>query len=233
MDNSQELVAALNQHEITGDDTPLEDTAPQEPTKIENPTGAEKPAESEGEEPQTEPEEDETQPVEDEEGRKYVPEKRFKEIYAKHKDAERKLRLYEDQLRAISSQQPQQVPPTPARDKADFLENEILFNQYPQFDPTSDQYDEDLDNVAASIYTSGRATTKTEAARQALGLAKKLQSKTISIKEETKTFKKAVSEGNVVKPGQRIEAQFNPEAADVDDLEKHMRATGIWGAPTS
>jgi hypothetical protein len=237
MDSSQQFAAMFDEHQVTDsegqvkeDDTSTE-VSSQEPTEVEEPTKAEKPAESDVKESQPLPEEDETQPVEDEEGRKYVPEKRFKEVYAKQKEAERKAQAYEAQLRALSSQAP--TPQPAARDRIDALETESLFNQYPQFNPSNPEYDEDLDRVAASIYVAGSAATKTEAARQAINLAKKLQSKTTSMKEETKTFKRSVSEGNIVKPGQRVEAQVNPDTASLEDLEREMRATGNWGKPTS
>jgi hypothetical protein len=237
MDNSQQLAAMFNEHEVTDsegqvkeDDTSTE-ISTQEKTEIEEPTKAEKPAESEVKESQPITNEDEMQPVEDEEGRKYVPEKRFKEVYAKQKEAERKAQAFEAQLRALSSQATNQQPVS--QDRTAALEVEMLFNQYPQFNPSNENYDEDLDKVAASLYQSGRVTTKTEAARQALGLAKKLQSKTSFMKEETKTFKRSVSEGNIVKPGQRVESQVDPDSASVDDLEKLMRSTGNWGKPTT
>lgn len=235
MDNSQQLAEMFNEHEVTDSQGQIPegdtstDTSNQETTTIEESTKVEKPAESDVKVSQPLIEEDETQPVEDEEGRKYVPEKRFKEVYAKQKEAERKLKAYEEQLRAVGSQAPKPV----TFDRTAALETEILFNQYPQFNPSNENYDEDLDRVAASIYQSGAVTTKTEAARQAINLAKKLQSKTTSIKEETRTFKRAISEGNIVKPGQRVEGQIDPDTASVSDLEQMLRATGNWGKPTS
>ena len=234
MDNSQQLAAMFDKHEVTDpqgqvteDATSTEIPASQETTEIEEPTKAEKPAESDVKVSQPLIDEDETQPVEDEEGRKYVPEKRFKEVYAKQKDAERKLKAYEEQLRATMA--PQAPTPQPNLDRTAALETEMLFNNYPQFNPSDPNYDEDLDRVAASIYMSGSATTKTEAARKALELAQKLQSKTTSMKEETKTFKKSVSEGNIAKSGQRAEPGLDPDTAKVEDIEKYLRSSGNWG----
>ena len=93
-DNLQDLEAALNK-QITDDEGHLteeqisdEDTAPQEQNQVDDSTQEVNPAEVEVQEPKPESETEETQLVEDEEGKKYIPEKRFKEVYAKAKDNE-------------------------------------------------------------------------------------------------------------------------------------------------
>lgn len=234
-DNLQDLQAALNKNitdpdgQPTEDDTSIEEPAPQEKTEVEEPTEAEKPAESKGEESNPEPEEDETEHVEDEEGKKYVPEKRFKDVYKKGKEAERRAKELEAQLRAVSSQAIKQpLNPVP-RDKADALETELLFNQFPPFDPTSDEYDEDLDKTAANIYLASQgAKTKLEAAREAMQLAKKFAARTTSIKEETKTFKKGVSESITVKGGQRVEPQPDPDKMSAAEIEAYLKEHKQW-----
>lgn len=234
-DNAEQLKAALNKQmtdengQLLEEDTSVETPAPQEETEIEEPTKSEKTAESKGEEAKAEPEEDEMEHVEDEEGKKYVPEKRFKDVYKKGKEAERRAKELEAQLRAVSSQAIKQpLNPVP-RDKADALETELLFNQFPSFDPTTDDYDEDLDKTAASIYLAAQgAKTKIEAAREAMQLAKKFAAKTTSIKEETKTFKKGVSESITVRGGQRVEPQVDPDKMSADEIEAYLKAHKQW-----
>jgi len=237
MDNLSELAAALDKHEITGDEpvgdeNPVEETATQEENKIEEPTEAEKPTESEVQEPKPEIEEDETQPVVDEEGKKYIPEKRFKEIYAKSKQAERRQKELEEQLKFVLTQSRGQSTTQPAQytqpDKADALEVELLFSQYPQFNPSDPDYNEELDRIAAGLYRSGEVRTKLEAAKQAQKLASKLQNQVTSIKQEARTIKKAVAESVTARGGQRVEPTKDVDKMSADELESHLKATGQW-----
>jgi len=100
MSNQDELIAALDDHQITDDDgqikgeeTPDEKSATQEQTPEEKDATAEKSAETKEDSPEsTEESENEPEMVEtasDETGKRYVPESRFKEVYAKWKKAER------------------------------------------------------------------------------------------------------------------------------------------------
>ena len=235
MDNINELAAMLNEHEITDEkgqltegENSVEDSASQEENEIEATTEAEKPTDSELKEPKPEDEDDETQPVVDEEGKKYVPEKRFKEVYAKGKQAERKAKELEKRLKSVTSVPPVAGAPYRTPDKADALEVELLFNQYPQFNPDSPDYMEELDRMAAGIYQGGGVTTKLDAAKQALQLAGKLQNQVSSIKAEAKTIKRAASESIVSKGGQRKEAAVDVDKMGADELEAHLRSTGQW-----
>lgn len=229
-DNLQKLEAALNK-EITDDEGHLseeqisdEESAPQEENQMEDSTQAEKPAEEEVQEPKPETESDETPLVEDEEGKKYVPEKRFKEIYAKAKENERRAKELEKQL-AEGSKKPLETMP---QSKADALEVELLYAKYPQFDPTQTDYDQDVDELAADLYLAGKARTKLEAAKLALEKIKKLSSKSLPIKEEAKVIKKAMAESVTSKGGQRVEAEPNPDNMSPDEMESYMKAKGIW-----
>lgn len=225
MDSLKELAAALNGHEITDEDgqiTELEESAPQD--EMEDSTEAEKPAESEVEETQTETNEDETEPVEDEEGKRYVPEKRFKDVYGKFKSAEREL----ERLRTQPTLNVPAIPRMPI-DKAEALETELLFTQFPQFSPTNPDYNEDLDKVAANIYQSSNGTiTKVEAARQAVTIAKNLQAKNTSIKEGTRVIKRQVSESVSAKGGQTVAPEINPDNMSADELETYLKANKMW-----
>lgn len=240
MEAIDELAAALNGREFEAEDqpqgegTPTEKPAAQEQPIEEEPTSAEKPAKSEEPAPQAPSEEDETQPVVDEEGKHYVPESRFKKETARFREEERKRKALEEQLR--SYQQPVYSPqvgnqnkPAPA-DRTAALETELLYSQYPQFNPDSTDFNADLDETALSIYLSGRASTKVDAARQALKLAAKLQSQVTSIRDEAKTIKKSVTEsGFVAKGGQRPEPTPDVDKMSADELEGLLRSSGNWG----
>lgn len=232
-DTLEQLQAALNNHNITdengdinGGDTPQTESAPIETTDIEESTTAEKPAESEVTEPNLEADDDDNH-VEDEQGKRYVPEKRFKQVYAKQKELEREI----EQLRKPqTTEQKPNIPYSPQApiDKTSAIENELLFTQYPQFDPQRNEYNQNLDAVAASIYTaSGGNITKLQAARKALELAKNLQAATNSIKEETKVIKRSVSENPTTRGGQR-DSSVNPDSMSLEQLENYMKANKMW-----
>lgn len=231
-DNLQNLEAALNK-QITDDEGQLEqeettffeEPATQEEKQVDYSTQEVNPADEEVQEPKPETESEETQLVEDEEGKKYIPEKRFKEIYAKAKENERKVRELEKAIAAQIRQPAQEAVP---QSKADALEVELLFSKYPQFDPTNSEYDQDVDDLAADLYVAGKARTKIEAAKMALEKVKVLSSKSLSIKDEARTIKKMMAESVTSKGGARTEAQPDLDKMSVTELETYMKAKGEW-----
>ena len=231
-DNLQNLEAALNK-QITDDEGQLEqeettfteEPATQEQKQMDDSTQEVNPAEEEVQEPKPETESDETQLVEDEEGKKYIPEKRFKEIYAKAKENERKVKELE---KALTYQIRQPAQAEVPQSKADELEVELLFSKYPQFDPTNSDYDQDVDDLAADLYVAGKARTKIEAAKMALEKVKVLSSKSLSIKDEARTIKKMMAESVTSKGGARTEAQPDIDKMSVAELETYMKAKGEW-----
>lgn len=234
-DNLQNLEAVLNK-QITDDEGQLEqeettffeEPATQEEKQVDDSTQEVNPADEEVQEPKPETESEETQLVEDEEGKKYVPEKRFKEVYKKRKEAERRASELEAQLKAVTSQYIEQPMTQVSRDKADALEVELLFSKYPQFDPTNPDYDQDVDDLAADLYVAGKARTKIEAAKMALEKVKVLSSKSLSIKDEARTIKKMMAESVTSKGGARTEAQPDLDKMSVTELETYMKAKGEW-----
>src|SRR3990167_2784008 len=185
MDHSDELAAAMNhqvtdeQGEIVGEETPQETSATQEQTTVEEDATAEKSAETEVSIPietkETENEPEMVETASDETGKRYVPESRFKEVYAKWKSAERER-----------AQKPNYVPtPPPAQaplNKTEALETELLKGTLPQFNPESPDYSLEMDELGYSIYEGSKdpkgnhSITRLEAARKALQMAKKITS---------------------------------------------------------
>lgn len=227
MDNFQDLAALMNGREITDDsgqikgEEPTEETAPQEDEEVTTPE-----PEVEEEAPQAEPEAEDVD-VEDESGKKYVPEDRFKKVYGQAKAAEREKKALEEQLRQLQASKSQ----SPAKiDKTAMIETELLFTQMPQFNPSSEDYSPELDKVAGSIYATAKGSiTKLEAARQAIDIAKRLQSKVTSIKTEAKILKRTASEGNLAtKIGQRTEPEKSVDKMDLEEMEQYMKANKAW-----
>ena len=138
MSTQDEVAAAMNrqitddQGQIVADDTAQEESATQEQTTVEEGATAEKSAETKESTPvETKESENEPEMVEtasDETGKRYVPESRFKEVYAKWKAAQRESKTPE----VIQPIAPVQARPV---DKTDALEVELLRSTLPQFNP--------------------------------------------------------------------------------------------------
>lgn len=239
MSTQDELAAALN-HQITddqgqliADDTASEESAPQEQTTVEEGATAEKSAETEDSTPvETEESENEPEMVEtasDETGKRYVPESRFKEVYAKWKAAQREKETSPEVTKPIAP-----VPTIPAN-KQDALEIELLRSTMPQFNPESDQYDQDLDELGFSLYEGSKdlagnyTITRAEAGRKAISMAKKITSKIADAKIEAKTAKAQQSDQGITnRVLNRESAQVDPEKMTLEEKEEWLKANGLW-----
>lgn len=237
-----ELAAALDNHQvtddqgqITGEETPVENPAAQEQTTVDEGATAEKSAESKGSVPtETKGTENEPELVEtasDETGKRYVPESRFKEIYAKWKALERERK-----------EQPQTAPKpqtTPAPvNKTDALEIEMLRSALPQFNPESPEYSSELDELGFSIYegskdkTGNYMMTRMEAGRKALAMAKKITSKVAEVKTEAKTVKAQQSDQGITnRVLNREGVKADPSKMTLEEKEEWLKAQGEWDKP--
>jgi hypothetical protein len=231
-----QLAAELNGHSVTdenGDvtesETVAQEAAPVEQTTENESTEAEKPAKLEDPAPQAE-ESDEENPVEDESGKRYVPEKRFKEIYAKAKEAERRLAEIERQQAQgqalLNTPKGKKVAQTDIPvDKADILELKMT---HPQFNPNSDQYDPDLDDLGFKIWKgAGGSLTIIEAAKEAMRLQNNIAKKVTGVKQEARLIKSQQSDQGMTRVINK------PPTIDINNmtdqqLEEHLRKTGQW-----
>lgn len=259
-DNIQDLAAALNDHQITDDEgkmqeesTSFENTAVQETNTVEESETAEKSVEpalsapkapSKGTENATT--EVEAELAEDEAGKRYVPEQRFKEVYAKQKEHERENQILKAQLEAskIGSRAVAQEPVAPAKpldseNRSNALESELLRATLPQFNPESDQYSPALDQLGAEIYKARMepdkkgnlvpTITKLEAARLAIKRAKDLQSKEVEIVAEARAVKASQSDQGITnRVSSRGASQPNPDNMSDKELEAYLRSTNQW-----
>lgn len=241
MDIADELAAALDNRQVTddqgevpGETTSDENTAAQNETTVDTAETSEKAAETEKSTPvEDEGTENEPELVEtaaDETGKRYVPESRFKEVYAKWKDADRRLK---------TAPQPQrQAPQAPAAplNKADALEIELLRTTLPQFNPeNTDTYDRDIDELGFSLYEASKddkgqyTMTRLEAGRRALSMAKKITSKIADIKSEARTVKAQQSDHGIANRVLTREAQkVDPEKMTLEEKEEWLKANNLW-----
>lgn len=241
MTDPNDIAAALNHQvtdeegEITAENTASEDTAPQEQSPVEDAATAEKSAEEESAPKQDESTENEPEMVEtaaDETGKRYVPEARFKEVYGKWKDAERKAK-----------EAGTRVPPQPVREpiatvpanKTDALEIEFLRSTLPQFNPEHEEYNRDLDELGFSLYEGSKnnkgqyTMTRLEAGRKAVELAKKITSKLVSAKTEARTVKAQQSDQGITsRVLNREPAQADPNKMSLEEKEAWLKANGQW-----
>jgi len=237
MDHSDELAAAMNRQvtdeegQLKGDDNSQEDTAAPEQAPVEQDATAEKSAEPEKSVPTddkgTENEPEMVETASDETGKRYVPESRFKEVYAKWKAAERE-----------KAKKPDYTPTSPPQrqpiDKADAIETELLKSTLPQFNPESEQYDRDLDEMGFEIYqSSGGSITRLEAARRALSRAKKITSKVADVKLEARSVKAQQSDQGITnRVLNRDETKVDPLKMSLEEKEEWLKAQGLWDNKT-
>lgn len=230
-----DLAQALNRHDITddqgkviGDETPEEETPnSEEQTAVEEDAQAEKPAKVESEDTQTKDETDEINLVElasDETGKRYVPESRFKEVYGKMKAFERSLN------EAKPKEVIQPAIDTKPIDKTDKVEIELLRATLPQFNPDDSDYSRELDELGYAIYKANEGMTRIEAAKRAVSMAKKIQSKVAKVEAEARTVKSLQSDQGITSRVTSREPATDtpPEDASTEDLEKWLRSHGQW-----
>lgn len=243
MDQPDELVAALDNHQITDDQGELaEETTSQETsttpneTPVEDSATAEKSAETQGSVPTdhraTENEPEMVETAQDETGKRYVPENRFKEVYAKWKEAERKAKEAGEVLPPMPQLQPR---PLKAVEKTDALEKELLRTTLPQFNPESPDYSRDIDELGFSIYEGSRdakgnyTMTRLDAGRKAVSMAKKLTSKVADVKLEARSVKAQQSDQGITnRVLNREGTQPDPLKMTLEEKEEWLKATGNW-----
>lgn len=239
VDMAQQLAAALDGHDVTDNDgnidereTSIEESAPQEQTPVEESAEVESTEETNVEEPKSETEESETDLAQDESGKRYVPEKRFKEIYGKAKATERELQALRAQMASSNSvlQQASGKPNSknlaPKVDKADVLELKMTL---PQFNPGHADYSEDLDTLGFQILRANPGMTPLQAGYQALQMAKNLASKASGIKEEARTVKALQSDQGITsRVVSRQATKVDVDNMSASELEAYMKQNGMW-----
>lgn len=226
---ADDLVASLNGHQITDDEGEMvENTTDQDTTSdeinAEDLTEEELPtAELSNEVSQPHEDEEESELAVDDSGRRYVPEKRFKDVYRKWKEAERS----KTQAPTVN-EEPEFSPNNLQVDKMERMENEFLFTRYPQFDPASSSYSPVLDKIAGDVYSaSGGRMTKLEAARVAISRAKELADSEGAVKAGVRQVKMSQQESLSTRSGARATV-VDPDKMSLSDMESYLKNTGNW-----
>lgn len=246
--NLEDLAAELNDHQITDDQgglseetTSVEDTAALEENALDESATAEKSAETEKSDSTSEDTDSENELAEDDKGKRYVPESRFKEVYAKLKAKEREAQASQhDPVKDLT--RPLQVPNLNNQelDTTSALETDLLKITLPQFDSEHKDYNPGLDQLGATIYKAAGRTdvkgnfkpgiTKLEAAKQAVAQAKRFTSDQIAIATEARQVKSSQADqgitNRVVSRGQA--GTPNPDKMSLDEKEAWLKANGQW-----
>ncbi len=244
MSTIDELAAAMDGHQVTDDqgqiaaeETAQEETATQEQTTVEEGATAEKSADTKKSSPE-EIKESENEPeiietASDDTGKRYVPESRFKEVYAKWKAAQRG-QSEKTEPEVIQPTAPIQTGPI---NKADALEVELLRSTLPQFNPESDTYSREIDELGYSLYEGSKdpqgnyLMTRLEAGRKALAMAKKITSKVAEMKIEAKSVKAQQSDQGITnRVLNREGTKLDPTKMTLEEKEEWLKAEGLWDA---
>ena len=239
IDMIAQLAAELDGHSVTDEqgnitesETVEQEAAPvEQTTEDDTTTQVEKPAESEEVETQS-TEDDEEIPVEDESGKKYVPENRFKKVYAEKKAMERELEAYKKQIeqgeQILNTPKGKKIPETAIPiDKADVLELKISL---PQFNPDHADYDPDLDDLGFTIWkANGGKMSILQAAKEAIKVQSNIAKKVSGVKQEVRQIKAQQSDQGIAT---KVISRSN-EKVDVDkmtdrELEAYLKANGQW-----
>lgn len=243
MKNLEELAAALDSHQVTdesgevgSEETLQEDTATfEEKTPVEESAMAEKSEEPEEVATKATDEGDEndvldaSELAEDETGNKYIPEKRFKDIYGKWKAAERKLKESGNRTQledSTSNVQPATPQPT---DRTEALEVEMLFTKMPEFDPNSGQYQRALDRLGAKILKANPGITRLQAAREAIAMAKELASATASEIAQARSVKASQADQGITnRVVSRQASAPDVNSMTLEEKEAYLKSIGQW-----
>ena len=235
--NSSLLAAAFDGHSITDSEGQIaEDTASQEPAleetnTEENAAPSEKTAEEEDAPSQDADESDETNLAVDDSGKRYIPEKRFKKTYAEKKQLERE----NEALKAlVSSTVPvgANVQSTPSQTSSnpdlDRLELKMVFKEYPQFNPSSDDYSPEIDTLAGNL-RKANGLSVTDAAEQAMKMVRKFTSDQVQVAREARTVKALQSDQGITsRVGNRQPSTVDFESLSLEQKEQFLRDNGQW-----
>lgn len=233
-DNAQALKDALEGHQITDETGQMAE----EKTDQEIVPPQETPVEESEKKPEQETEETDPEVAEDESGKKYVPEGRFKEVYAKYKELERKL-ASDKQPQAPTQQAESPTMPGMAdvnTDRAAMLETEFLHQTLPQFNPNSGDYSPVLDEMGAEIYKSSfrfdpktgvltPGITKLEAGRRAIERARKLAGLEGKIKQEARQVKSDQADSGITTVTRKVGEK---EPQSLEEMEAYLKKHNAW-----
>lgn len=238
----EQMAAALNGREITdgegniAETTASEESATQETNTEENTAQAQEAQLSDATSTQEGDEDDEI-PAVDDSGKRYVPEKRLQKETRKRREAERlaeqKAREAEAYKQLIGQPLPDRQPTKSDESSSnpglDRLELKMVFREYPQFNPNSEEYSQDLDGLAGNIRKANPGMSVMDAAEQAIETVKRLTSNQIRIAQEARTVKAQQSDQGITsRVLNRSTQSVDPESMTLEQKEEFLRASGNW-----
>ena len=233
--NLEQLMQAFDGHQVTGEEgqiaeseTASEVVDAQETTEEESAQDTTPERTQEPETPKQEHEEAEQEVAEDDSGKRYIPEKKAKKWYAKMKQYEREL---EATKKASTQSSSPTLPPTPPvlTDKTEILEVELLKDRMPQFDPESDVYSPELDELGYTYLKANPGISRIQAAKWALQTAKGISSKQDQVRQEARLVKSLQSDAGITKSSaSRGNDTVDPSSMSLDEMEAYLKKSGGW-----
>ena len=239
----EDLAAAFNDRQITDDEGNIsqeetydsESATEEQETAEDDSAQEETPDASTEEDTQSESEDDDESLAEDESGKKYIPKSRFDKIYARMKEAERRAEAIRNQ-EALDQAKQSQIQPRQTKQTKQAsdptviaLEVEMLKSKYPQFDPNSESYSPELDQMGTTIYQANQGITRLEAARRAVEMAKNLSRSTVESRQVARKVKSLQSDqGMTSRVNSRTETKLNPDEMSIEQLEAELKKSGEW-----
>lgn len=235
--NSSQLAAAFDGHVITDQEGQLaEDTASQETALEETNTEteaapSEKTAEEESTSTHEADESDETNLAVDDSGKRYIPEKRFKKTYAEKKQLERENEALKQLITSTTpvGQVKQESTQTSSNPDLDRLELKMVFKDYPQFNPKSEDYSPEIDKLAGNIRRANPGMSVMDAAEEAINTVKKFTSDQIAVAREARTVKALQSDQGITsRVVNREPSKVDFDSLSLEEKEQYLRKTGQW-----
>lgn len=237
-DMAQQLAAALDNRSMTDEegnisetDTDDLDSAPDEQTTDDESATGENPPETEDQDANADDEVDGDQLAEDDSGKKYVPLDRFNQVYGKYKQTERELQQQREAiekgkalLESTKKDKPGKQPEVKV-DKADILELKMAL---PQFNPDSDKYDPDLDQLGFDILRANPGITPLEAGKTAIERAKKITEKYAGAVNEARTVKAQQSDSGITSRRVSTDGKLDPDKMSLEQMENYLKESGNW-----
>lgn len=235
--NSSLLAAALNGHSITdsegqiAEETASEESAPQETNTEDDTALSEKTAEEESASTQDTDESDETNLAVDDSGKRYIPEKRFKKTYAEKKQLEREneaLKALVTSTIPVGTNVQQSTSSTSSNPDLDRLELKMVYKEYPQFNPSSEEYSPEIDKLAGNLRRANNLSV-TDAAEEAMKMVKKFTSDQVQVAREARTVKALQSDQGITsRVTNRQPTQVDFESLSLEEKEQYLRDNGQW-----
>lgn len=104
----------------------------------------------------------------------------------------------------------------------------MVFKEYPQFNPRSEEYSPELDTLAGNLRKANNFSV-TEAAEEAIRLVKKFTSDQVKVAQEARSVKALQSDQGITsRVVNREPQQVDFDSLSLEQKEQYLRDQGMW-----